>query len=117
MTCPRHSLREESYPSVAETAATGGGGEPVYLDLSVIAIKEYSAFPKAPALLEPYHQIVFDLSQTLVAGGVLPLCSRDGCYWWKGEPVYLDLSVIAIKEYSAFPKAPALLEPYHQIVL
>ena len=28
----------------------------------------------------------------------------------------LDLGAIAIKGYSAFPKAPALLEPGHQIV-
>ena len=29
----------------------------------------------------------------------------------------VDLGVIAIKMYSAFPKAPALLEPHHQIIL
>ena len=28
----------------------------------------------------------------------------------------VDQGVMAIKEYSAFPKAPALLEPHHQIV-
>ena len=27
-----------------------------------------------------------------------------------------DLGEMEIKEYSAFPKAPALLEPLHQIV-
>ena len=31
-------------------------------------------------------------------------------------PVRVDLGVMAIKGYSAFPKAPALLEPHHQIV-
>ena len=36
-----------------------------------MAMKGYSAFPKAPASLEPHHQIV--RSRTLV-GGVLPLC-------------------------------------------
>ena len=41
-------------------------------------------------LIEPYQ--------------VLPLQAR------------VDLGVIAMKEYSAFPKAPALLEPRHQIV-
>ena len=30
--------------------------------------------------------------------------------------VRLDLKVMAMKGYSAFPKAPALLEPHHQIV-
>ena len=38
--------------------------------------------------------------------GVLPLCSE----------VRANLKAMAMKEYSAFPKAPALLEPYHQIV-
>ena len=28
----------------------------------------------------------------------------------------VDLGVMAIKGYSAFPKAPALLESHHQIV-
>ena len=29
------------------------------MDLGAMAMKRYSAFPKAPALLEPHHQIVF----------------------------------------------------------
>ena len=28
----------------------------------------------------------------------------------------VDLGVVAMKGYFAFPKAPALLEPHHQIV-
>ena len=28
----------------------------------------------------------------------------------------VDLGAMAMKGYSAFPKAPALLEPHHQIV-
>ena len=40
-----------------------------------MAIKEYFTFPKAPALLEPHHRIIFCvISRTLV--GVLPFC-RD----------------------------------------
>ena len=35
------------------------------VDLRAMAMKGYSAFPKAPALLEPHHQIV---SRTLVGG-------------------------------------------------
>ena len=31
--------------------------------------------------------------------------------------VRVDLGTMAMKEYFAFPKAPALLEPHHQIVL
>ena len=30
--------------------------------------------------------------------------------------VRVDLGAIVVKEYSAFLKAPALLEPHHQIV-
>ena len=37
-------------------------------NLGAMAMKGYSAFPKAPALLEPRHQIVV-LSRTLVCGG------------------------------------------------
>ena len=38
-------------------------------------MKGYSAFPKAPALLEPHHQIVLCYIQdTRLGGGVLPLC-------------------------------------------
>ena len=29
----------------------------------------------------------------------------------------VDLEVMVMKEYSAFPKASALLEPQHQIIL
>ena len=35
------------------------------VDLGTMAIKEYSAFPKAPALLEPHHQIVYCHTRTL----------------------------------------------------
>ena len=45
-------------------------------DLGAMAIKGYSAFLKAPALLKPQHQIVNVISKTFVVGGVLPLC-RD----------------------------------------
>ena len=50
------------------------------VDLGVMAIKKYSAFPKALALLEPHHQMYFSvISRPLVGGGGLtPLqrCSR-----------------------------------------
>ena len=35
------------------------------MDLGALAMKGYSAFSKAPALLEPYHQIVNVISRTL----------------------------------------------------
>ena len=43
------------------------------VDLRVIAMKRYSAFPKAPALLEPHHQVVqCHIQDTRL--GILPLC-------------------------------------------
>ena len=48
------------------------------MDLEVITIKGYSAFPKAPALLEPDHQIVLCHIQNTCWGSFTPLqrCSR-----------------------------------------
>ena len=41
-------------------------------DLGAMAMKRCSAFPKAPASLEPHHQIFSVISRTLI-GGVLSL--------------------------------------------
>ena len=46
--------------------------------------------------------ILFD--QLIGPYQVLPLQAR------------VDLGAMAMKGYSAFPKAPALMKPYHQIV-
>ena len=47
------------------------------VDLGAMAIKVYSTFPKAPALLEPHHPIFFSvISRTLIEGGVLPPLQR-----------------------------------------
>ena len=35
-----------------------GASTPVKVDLRVMAMKGYSTFPKAPALLKPHYQIV-----------------------------------------------------------
>ena len=35
-----------------------GANTPSQSDLRAMAMKGYSAFPKAPALLEPHHQVV-----------------------------------------------------------
>ena len=43
------------------------------VDLEAMAIKGYSVFPKAPALLGPHHQTVKCHIRTLV-GGALPPC-------------------------------------------
>ena len=45
------------------------------VNLGVISMKGCSVFPKASALQESHHQIVYCLIRTL-AVGVLPLCSR-----------------------------------------
>ena len=42
------------------------------VDLGAMAMKGYSAFPKAPALLEPHHQIVSCHIQDTRLGGVYP---------------------------------------------
>ena len=47
----------------------------VRLDLGAMAINGYSAFPNAPALLKPHHQIVWCHFRD-TCWGVLPLC-RD----------------------------------------
>ena len=62
-------------------------------------MKGYSAFSKAPALLEPHHQIVQCHIQDTHQGGVLPLRRKA-------------VSVF----YSPSRLGKALLEPHHQIV-
>ena len=48
------------------------------VDLEAMAMKEYSAFPKAPVLLEHHHQIVLCHNQDTRGGGLVPL-QRCGC--------------------------------------
>ena len=43
------------------------------VNLGALAMKRYSAFPKAPASLEPYHQIVLCHVQDSRWGRVFPL--------------------------------------------
>ena len=43
------------------------------VNLGAMAMKDYSTFPKAAALLEPQHQIFNVISSKLISGG-LPLC-------------------------------------------
>ena len=49
------------------------------VDLGAMAMKGYSAFPKAPALLEPYHQIVYCHIQDTPWGGLTPLWRCSQC--------------------------------------
>ena len=43
------------------------------VDLGAMTMKGYSTFPKTPALLEPYNQIVFRHNRTLIGESILPL--------------------------------------------
>ena len=54
------------------------------MDQDVMAMKGYSAFPKAPALLKPHHQIVYVISRTLI--------------WWES---YLSAEMQSV--YSTVP--------------
>ena len=45
-------------------------------DLGAMTVKRYSSFPKAPALLEPHHQIFSAISRPLICVWVFPL-SRE----------------------------------------
>ena len=51
----------------------------------MMAMKEYSAFSKSLALLEPHHQIVYIISKTLVGGGGLSPMPR--CSWCIQQPL------------------------------
>ena len=49
------------------------------VDPGVMAMKEYSTFPKAPALLEPHHQVIV-ISRTLIGSeGLSPLQRSNWC--------------------------------------
>ena len=45
-----------------------------------MVIKRYSAFPKAPAFLEPRHQILLCLSRTLVGQESYPSAEKQSVY-------------------------------------
>ena len=92
------------------------------VDLGAMAMKGYSALPKAPAILEPYHQIVYCHIQDTHCGGSYPSAEMQPVYstapanWaspYQVLPLWarVDLGAIAMKGYSAFPKAFAILEP------
>ena len=88
------------------------------VNLGVIAIKAYSAFPKGPALLELHHQIVYcHISMTLIAGEgsysfveMLLMYSVASAYWAKNRvregshPMYLCfLLFLCGDSFSQFP--------------
>ena len=51
------------------------------VDLGAMAIKGYSTFPKAPALLEPHHQIIYcHIQDTRWGGGSYPSAEKQSVY-------------------------------------
>ena len=51
------------------------------VELGAMAMKGYSAFPKAPALLEPHHQIVLcHIQDTCCGGGSYPSAEMQLVY-------------------------------------
>ncbi len=62
-------------------------------NLGAMAMKGYSAFPKAPALLEPHHQIVLCHIQDSRWGGILtPLQRCSQCILQPRTAIKEDLS-------------------------
>ena len=66
------------------------------VDLALMAMKGYPAFPKAPTLLEPHHQILSVISRTLV-GGILLLSRKAVVVFyspsWLSKCILMLLSV------------------------
>ncbi len=82
-----------------------------------MAIKGYSAFPKAPALLEPHHQIVSCHNQDTPWGrGVLPICREAGSVFY--SPSRLGNQIIQISISTQFKyKNSKLLKPLFSSIL
>ena len=59
----------------------------------------------------PFQAIQFSISMQFIS--IWPI---DRTLSMLPLPARVDLGVMAMKGYSAFPKAPALLELHHQIV-
>ena len=56
------------------------------VDQAAMAMKGWSAFLKAPALLKPHHQIANCHNQDTRLGGILPLFR--GAVYWTAPTVY-----------------------------
>ena len=57
--------------------------------------------------------VLFQAIQFYISTQFCSIWSTDGTL---PRQARVDLGAMAMEGYSAFPKAPALLEPYHQIV-
>ena len=63
----------------------------VRVDIGTMAIKEYSTFPKPPALQEPHHQIVKRHQQDTHRGEVLPTDQDAVCVFYSPTPNQLTV--------------------------
>ena len=78
------------------------------VNLGAMAMKAYSAFPKAPALLEPHHKIVWCYIQSHSLGGVLLLC-RDAVSDFYSPSLLGCLKIGYVIKLSIFLKHPVHL--------
>ena len=104
------------------------------VDLGVMAMKGYSTFPKAPALLDLTIRLFSVISRTLVGGGVLPLCrgavgvfyspswlgnlSFNCCplpmsSWRKREPFHLSINLYHLTHQLTFFKFNLICQHSH----
>ena len=61
-----------------------------------MVMKEYSTFPKDPALLKPHHQIVY-MQDSCCVWGVLPLCREAvGVFYSSSQMGKLKFVVILL---------------------
>ena len=89
------SIRPKERPYLVLTLRTR-------LNLTVVAMKRYSAFPKAPAFLEPYHQIVQYLNQLVYSAAAAAADWTIGhSLVWGGE------SYPSAEMQSVYSAAPA----------
>ena len=74
-----------------------------------MAMKGYSTFPKSPALLGPYHQILYHLISRTLIGGVLLLCREPvGVFYSPSQLGKEELEVKAKPSYMCTFTTPPM---------
>ena len=68
-------------------------------------MKRYSAFPKAPVLLEPHHQIFYCYIQDTGRGGITPFREAVGVFYRLSHGVVRLSSALGVVR-DAFNKFP-----------
>ena len=81
------------------------------VNLGAMAKKGYSAFPRAPVLLEPHHQIIqYHIQEIQCGWGVLPLCRE-------AVSVFCKPQSIGPRERRDTPHSPSQLGQNREIKL